>query len=295
MRAAYVLGPGLDNKALRVFQQPGWELEQLSPEHNAAPPDALLVFGGDGTLHHQLDFLVRTLAPLLVVPCGSGNDFAKTLGLRTPSDSAELWRQFCDAKARVRKLDLGAINLLDSNSQPTTPEIFFCNIAGAGLDAAANRRANAQPPWLRAHGGYVAAALQEILSNRARPWMKVLARDADDKTWLPPVAGPMTMIAIANTHRYGSGIRIAPRARLDDGKLDLCAIRAASRRRMLRLFPRVLAGRHLGLPEVEYLQAEQLRIETAERMDIYADGEFIGQTPAVVRVVPQALRVITPA
>ena len=293
MRAAYVLGPGLDNKALRVFQQPGWELEQLSPEHNAAPPDALLVFGGDGTLHHQLDFLVRTLTPLLVVPCGSGNDFAKTLGLRTPSDSAELWRQFCDAKARVRKLDLGAINLLDSNSQPTTPEIYFCNVAGAGLDAAANRRANAQPPWLRAHGGYWLAALWAILSDRPRP-MKILARDAGGE-WQMFVDGPLLMAAVANTHRYGDGIRIAPRAQLDDAKLDLCAIRAASRWRMLRLFPRVLAGRHLGLPEVEYLQAEQLRIETTEPMDIYADGEFIGQTPAEVRVVPQALRVITPA
>ena len=293
MRAAYVLGPGLDNKALRVFQQPGWELEQLLPEHNAAPPDALLVFGGDGTLHHQLDFLVRTLTPLLVVPCGSGNDFAKTLGLRTPSDSAELWRQFCDAKARVRKLDLGAINLLDSISQPTTPEIYFCNVAGAGLDAAANRRANAQPAWLRAHGGYWLAALWAILSDRPRP-VKILARDTGGE-WKTFVAEPLLMAAIANSHRYGDGIQIAPRARFDDGQLDLCAIRAASRWRMLRLFPRVLAGRHLGLPEVEYLQAEQLRIETGERMDIYADGEFIGQTPAEVRVVPQALRVITPA
>src|SRR5439155_2087976 len=286
MRAAYLLGPSLDRKALRVFQQPDWQLEQLSPRHNAAPPDALLVFGGDGTLHHQLDFLVRTLTPLLVVPCGSGNDFAKTLGLRTPSDSAELWRQFCDAKARVRKLDLGAINLLDSSSQPTTPEIFFCTVAGAGLDAAANRRANAQPPWLRAHGGYLAAALREILSNRARPWMKVLVRDADDKTWLPPVAGPMTMIAIANTHRYGSGIRIAPRARLDDAKLDLCAIRAASPTRLLKLFPLVRAGRHLGLPEVEYFQGERFLLQFCGH-EIYADGEFIGKTPAEIRVVPQ--------
>ena len=139
MRAAYVLGPGLDNKALRVFQQPGCELEQFSPEHNAAPPDALLVFGGDGTLHHELEFLVRTLTPLHIVPCGSGNDFAKTLGLHTPSDSVELWRQFCATKAHVRKLDLGVISLLDRRLAPTAPDIYFCNVAGAGLDAAQRR------------------------------------------------------------------------------------------------------------------------------------------------------------
>src|SRR5437868_1909099 len=208
MRAAYVLGPGLDNKALRVFQQPGWELEQLSPEHNAAPPDALLVFGGDGTLHHQLDFLVRTLTPLLVVPCGSGNDFAKTLGLRAPSESAELWRQFCDAKGLVRKVDLGAISLLDGTAKPTRPEIFFCNVAGAGLDAAANRRANAQRAWLRAHGGYLAAALWEILRSRSRP-MKILTCNAGGE-WKTLVDEPLLMAAIANSHRYGDGGHIAP-------------------------------------------------------------------------------------
>ena len=152
------------------------------------------------------------------------------------------------------------------------------------------RAARAAGRW---HGGYLAAALWAILSDRPRP-MKILARDAGVE-WKTFVAEPLLMAAIANSRRYGDGIQIAPLARLDDGQLDLCAIRAASRWRMLRLFPRVLAGRHLGLPEVKYLQAEQLRIETAERMDIYADGEFIGQTPAEVRVVPQALRVITPA
>ena len=135
MRAAYVLGPSLNTKALEAFQHPDWQLEQLSQKHDAQSPDALLIFGGDGTLHHELEFLVRTLTPLLIVPCGSGNDFAKTLGLHTPSDSAELWRQFCATKAHVRKLDLGVISLLDRRLAPTAPDIYFCNVAGAGLDA----------------------------------------------------------------------------------------------------------------------------------------------------------------
>src|SRR5438094_9948190 len=168
MRAAYVLGPGLNTKALEAFQHPDWQLEQLSQKHDVQSPDALLVFGGDGTLHHQLPFLVQTKTPLLIVPCGSGNDFAKTFGMRTRDDSAELWRQFRDAKAQARKIDVGAISLLDSNSQPTGPDICFCNVAGAGLDAAANRRANAQPAWLRGHGGYWLAALWEILRCHPR-------------------------------------------------------------------------------------------------------------------------------
>jgi diacylglycerol kinase (ATP) len=293
MRAAYVLGPGLDARALIPFQQPTVASQPLASEHNADPPDALLIFGGDGTLHHQLDFLVRTLTPLLVVPCGSGNDFAKAIGLHSRTDAIELWRRFCVSKAQLRTLDVGAITLLGDNSQPLGREIYFCNVAGVGLDAAANRRANAQPAWLRAHGGYFLAALAEIL--RSRPYsMKISTRDTNGN-WNALLDETLSMAAVANSHRYGSGIQIAPRARLDDAKLDLCAIGEASRWRMLRLFPRVLAGQHLGLPEVKYLQTEQVRIETAEPMDIYADGEFIGQTPADIRVVPQAMRVITPA
>jgi diacylglycerol kinase (ATP) len=102
------------------------------------------------------------------------------------------------------------------------------------------------------------------------------------------------MVAFANAPCYGKGMRIAPRARLDDGKLDVCFVRRASKLRLLRLFPVVYSGGHLRLPEVVYAQCSGLRITSEPPQQIYGDGEFIGWTPAEIRVLPRALRVIVP-
>ena len=102
------------------------------------------------------------------------------------------------------------------------------------------------------------------------------------------------LAAFANTPTYGGGIRIAPDARLDDGRLEVCVVESMARVRLLRLFPSVFSGRHLTLPEVRYFQAERLRIETEEPSEVYADGEYVCSTPVEVRVEAGALQVIVP-
>ena len=117
------------------------------------------------------------------------------------------------------------------------------------------------------------------------------AFDSDSRSRFHEAA---TLVAFANAPSYGHGMRIAPRARLDDGKLDVCFVRRTSKLRLLRLFPTVFSGGHLSLPEIEYAQCSALKIESPRPLDIFADGEFIGCTPAEVRVRPRALRVIVP-
>jgi len=90
-------------------------------------------------------------------------------------------------------------------------------------------------------------------------------------------------------------MRIAPHARLDDGKLDVCIVRAMDTFKLFCLFPTVYFGRHLGFREVEYSQTPALRIETEYPLDVYADGEYICRTPAEFAVVRNALRMIVPA
>jgi len=99
---------------------------------------------------------------------------------------------------------------------------------------------------------------------------------------------------VANTTSYGSGMRIAPRAQLADGLLDACFVRHTGRLRLLRSFPRVFRGKHLSMPEVEYLQAARLRIAAERPLEVYADGERICKTPVEITVIPRALRVIVP-
>jgi diacylglycerol kinase (ATP) len=106
---------------------------------------------------------------------------------------------------------------------------------------------------------------------------------------------PTMLAAVANAPTYGGGMKIAPLAKLDDGKLDLCIVRSMDLFKLFCLFPTVFFGRHLGFQEVGDEQAEKLRIETEDPFDVYADGEFICQTPVQFSVEPKALKVIAPA
>jgi diacylglycerol kinase family enzyme len=99
---------------------------------------------------------------------------------------------------------------------------------------------------------------------------------------------------VANAPAYGGGMKIAPNAKLDDGKLDLCVVRGMNPFKLFCLFPTVYLGRHLGFEEVEYEQTDCVRIETEIPLDVYADGEYVCKTPVEFSVVRSALKVITP-
>jgi diacylglycerol kinase (ATP) len=282
MRAVAILGPSANPADVARFERAGFDAQITFADSPQPGFDATLIFGGDGTVHRHLAKLVEIQVPLLVVANGSGNDFARSLGLHDSKDAIRAWKQFCRGAANVRGVDLGEI-MAERDSATVNPT-FFCCIGGTGLDAEANRRANRLSPRLRARGGYIASALIEI----AR-WKPVhITVSSATKT----ISEAASFVAFANAPTYGDGMKMAPRALLDDGLLDVCFVRRTSKPRLLTFFPTVFFGRHLGLREVEYFQACCLKIETERPMDVYADGEYVGQTPISVKVVPRALRVI---
>ena len=285
MRAAAILGPKASPRDLRRFQLPGVELVTLSDLPADASFDAVLIFGGDGSVHRQLVGAVASQVPVLCVPAGSGNDFARALGMKTVRQARSAWRRFCSTAANVRSVDVAEITCA-----PGTRHSLYCCVAGVGLDSEVNRRANRLPSWLRGHGGYVLSLPAALLGFDA-PEVALELFDSDGPSRFHE---PATLVAFANAPSYGHGMRIAPRARLDDGKLDVCFVRRTSKLRLLRLFPTVFSGGHLSLPEVEYAQCSALKIESQRPLDIFADGEFIGRTPAEVQARPRALRVVVP-
>jgi diacylglycerol kinase family enzyme len=103
---------------------------------------------------------------------------------------------------------------------------------------------------------------------------------------------PTMLLACANTPLFGGGMKIAPQAKLDDGKLDLCRVKAMSKVKFLCLFPSVYWGKHLNINGVEYSQAERVCVETEVPIDVYADGEYVCRTPVEFGVARGALRVI---
>jgi diacylglycerol kinase (ATP) len=289
MRVAVVFGLNCTEKDLRPFQRNSDVSWRIGLPSDASEADAILIFGGDGTVHRHLPHLVRLRLPVLIAPRGSGNDFARALGLRSRKGALAAWERFASGAGSVRTIDVGVITAL---SEPTAPDHYFCCVGGVGLDTEVARRANRMPRWLRARSGYVISLLPAFF-HLAPLLMRISLPSPDDPQVLVQHSNqPTVLAAFANAPAYGGGMKIAPRAQLDDGQLDLCLIRAIDPFKLFCLFPTIYFGNHLRMREVDYLQTSRMRIETKQPVDVYADGEYVCQTPIEVSVAPQALRVI---
>ncbi len=294
MRAAAILGLGCSPKELKPFQDDKgveWRMGLPAPGDSA---DAIVLFGGDGTIHRHLGQLVRLGLPVLVVPAGSGNDFARALELRRVRDSLDAWKKFCSGAGNVRAIDLGVITPLEPTAGDSGPvPRYFSSVAGVGIDGEVSRRANQLPRWLRGHGGYVLSLAPTIFRFAPVP-MKILSADEGAGDWTTSSDQPTLLAAFGNTSVYGGGMKITPRAKMDDGLLDVCIVGEVAPFRLFRLFPSVYSGRHLKIREVSYLQTTRVRVETERPLGIYADGEYVCQTPVEVTVQRAALRIVTP-
>jgi diacylglycerol kinase (ATP) len=307
MRAAAILGLGCSAKDLKPFQAD--ETARQTIEWRIGLPaaadqaDVILLFGGDGTIHRHLNQLVKLGLPVLVVPAGSGNDFARELGLRRVRDSVFAWQRFRTRQDNARAIDLGVITPLDAGGAPAPHESarnsvfatqhYFCSVAGVGLDSEVARRANALPRWLRRRGGY-ALAFAPTIFRFAPLLMKVLTPD-EAGVWTTRSEQPTLLAAFANTSSYGGGMRIAPHAQMDDGQLDVCVIGGVDPFKLACMFPTVYFGRHLSIREVKDFRAARLRLETKAPLEVYADGENVCRTPVEIRVEQARLQIIVRA
>jgi YegS/Rv2252/BmrU family lipid kinase len=289
MQAAAILGLGCSTEDLKPFQTDGSVEWRVGMPASGDQADVILLFGGDGTVHRHLGQLVKLGMPVLVVPAGSGNDFAHSLNLRGVSDSREAWKKFCGGTGSVTQIDVGVISSLEREASQAAR--YFCCVAGVGLDGEVARRANHLPRWLRGHGGYVLSTLPAIFSFGAFP-LKV-SIPSEKGSWTARSDAPTLLAAFANAPLYGGGMKIAPQAKMDDGLLDVCILGAVDAFKLLFLFPTVYAGKHLGIREVSYFQAERARVESEQPLDVYADGEYVCRTPVEISIERAALRVVT--
>jgi len=295
MRAAAIFGLGSSTKDLKPFQTNSDATWLIGLPGKSDQADAVLIFGGDGTVHRYLAQLVKLQLPLLVVPCGSGNDFARALSLRCVRDSVGAWRKFVSGGRNVRTIDLGVITATGQQDMgEATHRHYFCCVGGVGLDSEIARRANKLPRWLRGHGGYV-LSLPPALFQFAPVSTTISIPDAENQDSFVARNKKQTVVAaFANAPSYGGGMKIAPQAELDDGKLEICVISDIDKFKLFCLFPTVYFGRHLSIPQVEYFQTERLRLETERPLDVYADGEYVCRTPIEVSVARGALRAVVP-
>jgi diacylglycerol kinase (ATP) len=259
-------------------------LVQLAREAREEQPDILVSAGGDGTTHYVLNGLFPSKVTLGIIPVGRGNDLARGLGIPShPRKAAEVLLQ-----GKVREIDLARVRRVKdaAPSGEGVSSVYAC-IAGVGFDSVVNRYANDRAHRLHGRFAYAWGILRCLKSYRPQ----FLSLNSDERTFHDEVI----FAVIGNNTSYGDGVRIAPRARLDDGLLDVCIVPAMSKWELVRWIPRTYRGKHLAHPRIVYFQARSVTLNSPARLELFGDGEFLQELPAIVEVVPRALRVVVPS
>lgn len=227
--------------------------------------------GGDGTLNEALNGIFGSPASLGILPLGTGNDFARHVGIPADLDQAvEVL-----TSGTHRRVDVGECN-----------GRYFLNIAGCGFDAVVAERVNAGYRMLHGTPAYLAAVAQSLASYR--PAHMVIQADQER------LESDVMLCSIANTQSYGGGMRIAPGASIEDGLLDVCVVRQVGRLEFLRAFPRVFRGTHVDHPKFAHFTAHSVTIQSDVPLPVLIDGEVVGTTPVVARIHPAAIEMLLP-
>ena len=269
-------------RALEVFRQQqipfevresqsARHLTELARQACEEKPDLIVSAGGDGTHHYVINGLYPSEVPLGLLPMGTGNDFAMGVGMPRELSAAAA----ALLNGQVRQIDLAQAGAA----------VYAC-IAGVGFDSTVTRYANERARWLSGGLAYMWSVLCCLPDYRPCP----LEITADDVS----IGEEVLFAVVGNNSSYGGGMRLAPRAKLDDGLLDVCIVPYIGRLELLRWLPRAYRGEHLRHPRIRYFQARKVTLRTTARMELFGDGEFLQELPATLEVVPRALRIITP-
>jgi len=234
---------------------------------------AVVVRGGDGTVHEAIQGLAGTDARVLVWPAGTANVLARQLGLPTAADAAARVL----LAGRTRRISLGL-----ATSERTGERRYFFMMAGVGLDASVVRHVR---PRLKRRVGEAAfwyAGLGHLAHWRPR----VFTVEVDGEEL------PATYAAVGKAPWYGGGLAITPRARLDAEEFEVCVINTHSRLRYLRLLGRALRGGVApeGGPGICFRRVR--RVRATGDAAVQADGELIGHLPMTFEVAPEGIELL---
>ena len=247
--------------------------------------DALVVVGGDGMVHLGIQVCAETELPLGIVAAGSGNDAAITLNLPIHQIREAVDRIDLGLRGDVATIDLGKISG-QGVEVPASPR-YFTAVLSAGVDAAIAAYAR-RISYPRGPLKYKVAMLREL--PRFSPYGVTIT--VDGTTW----SQRCTLVAVANSHVFGGGLRISPASSVTDSMLEFVIVDPLSRRDILRLFPKLYDGSHIGDPRVHIMPARKVTIsqssEGAVMPPAFADGELVGGEPLTIEIVPKALRVL---
>lgn len=237
--------------------------------------DLVVLGGGDGTVSSVVDSLAHHEATLGLLPLGTANDFARTLGIPSDVDGA------CDAIARGKVVDVD-LGLAGDN--------YYVNVASVGIGVGVTQ---ALSPMLKRRVGalaYPMAAVRAFLKHE--PFAATLTFPDGDRE--PVELGRLLQVAVGNGRFYGGGMVVAPDSGIDDRTLDVYAIQMGRHRDLLGVARYLKSGDFIRNESVSQFHAARVRLETEPEMRVNIDGEVVAMTPQDFSLAPNALRVLVP-
>ena len=272
-------------KVRPIFENSGAQIDVLETEYAGHAEeyakkmdykgyDGFCAIGGDGTMHEVINGMLKRedeqMLPIGLITGGTGNAFMHDLECLDPIESAKRI-----LKGQLRPIDIARV---DANG-----ELFYAfNIIGWGMVTDATSLAE-KLRWL-GEARYNIGAIYEVIKSKKR--ISKLIIDNEE------IIEDFVFIIACNTIHTGKAMKIAPLAKVDDGKIDIVIVRKASRIQLLKLFPKLFTGEHIDSSLVEYDQIESFSIVPEETSDITIDGELIGQTPINVQLESQKINVL---
>jgi YegS/Rv2252/BmrU family lipid kinase len=233
--------------------------------------DSVVVAGGDGTVNGAIPALIEARKPVGILPFGTANDLARTLGIPAdPVAAAEVI-----VAGATRAVDVGTVN-----------DAHFINVASIGLSV---KIAEKQDEELKRQWGifsYVVAAAS-ALNEAQRFEARISCGDRSETV-------RAYQIAIGNGIHFGGGLTVSPEAAIDDGLLDVYAIETASVPELIAIAPRLRDGTLVERDDVAFFRGSSARVETPKPMPVNTDGEVTTKTPAEFSVLKGALEVFAP-
>ncbi len=246
--------------------------------------DFIIAAGGDGTMNEVINGLMqsteeqRNKVIVGLFPLGTGNDFARTANFNKSVDRlADLI-----VSEKNRKIDVGFVEFCDRNGDKKNR--YFNNIAEVGVGAKATEIVNRSKKTL----GSTLTFLLGVVRAFGGYKQQTVKINATDLQW----AGKIVAVCIANGQYFGSGLGIAPGAKLDDGKLSMVIVGKITILQFLRYLPHLRNLKLINHPEVHYLKIDFCEITSEEKYPIEMDGESIGFTPFTAKVVPGAVNLL---
>lgn len=267
-----------------VFTKRPHHATQITRDALSSGYERIVALGGDGSINEVVngffenEALINPEAVLGILPCGTGNDFIKTLGI--PQDLRGAARALKDGQTRV--IDVGKVSFIGLDGQRQSR--YFVNVADFGMGGVVMEKVNQQvgPPggklkFLRG----IFDALSEFRSQRV--WLSIDER----------VMEPLTVydVVVANGRHFGGGLCPAPLAELDDGLFDVVCFGEFSKVEVILNLGRLARGTHLDHPKVRSARGRRIQAEADERVLLEMDGEVVGRLPAVFEMIPRILPV----